>query len=211
MKKNKLNLLGILMVSLVALSSCDDPCSDVSCLNGGECLEGTCLCPDGYQGIDCGEIDSCYQVTCFNGGSCESGVCNCAAGYEGTDCSEAYNAKFSGSFLSGNDVCDSTILGQHTIVLTASTTDPSVFTIGGIFGNGVANTVNCTVSSSNTSDFTLDRQSFTDDVEGSGFEIVGSGSISADFATLTFDYQLYDMLNGGALWDNCVGNSFIRQ
>ncbi|CAG5087107.1 calcium-binding EGF-like domain-containing protein [Parvicella tangerina] len=31
-----------------------DPCDGISCLNGGYCANGTCNCPDGYSGSDCG-------------------------------------------------------------------------------------------------------------------------------------------------------------
>lgn len=27
--------------------------SDLSCMNGGVCANGTCVCPDGWQGDDC--------------------------------------------------------------------------------------------------------------------------------------------------------------
>lgn len=31
-----------------------DPCEGVNCLNGGECDEGDCYCPDWYEGSNCG-------------------------------------------------------------------------------------------------------------------------------------------------------------
>ncbi len=31
-----------------------DPCDGVTCLNGGTCDNGACLCPAGYEGLDCG-------------------------------------------------------------------------------------------------------------------------------------------------------------
>ena len=31
-----------------------DPCSETTCLNGGTCVDGTCNCPIGYTGADCG-------------------------------------------------------------------------------------------------------------------------------------------------------------
>ena len=37
------------------LSSCtSDPCEDVTCFNDGVCDDGTCLCAEWYEGIDCG-------------------------------------------------------------------------------------------------------------------------------------------------------------
>lgn len=31
-----------------------DPCKNVTCLNGGHCEDGTCVCATGYTGTDCG-------------------------------------------------------------------------------------------------------------------------------------------------------------
>ena len=43
------------LISLFAITSCaKDPCIDVTCLNGGVCDDGTCLCADWYEGEDCG-------------------------------------------------------------------------------------------------------------------------------------------------------------
>lgn len=33
-----------------------DPCTGVSCLNGGVCDDGTCKCPEGYYGVNCEKI-----------------------------------------------------------------------------------------------------------------------------------------------------------
>lgn len=37
-------------------SSCKDPCKDINC-NDGVCLEGTCLCDDGYEGVNCEKLE----------------------------------------------------------------------------------------------------------------------------------------------------------
>lgn len=54
MKNIKVSILGAFAFAMVLFAGCDDPCKDVSCLNGGTCLEGTCECPTGYEGTDCG-------------------------------------------------------------------------------------------------------------------------------------------------------------
>lgn len=48
--------LNFIMVTVALLfSSCaKDPCLDVTCLNDGQCDDGTCLCADWYEGADCG-------------------------------------------------------------------------------------------------------------------------------------------------------------
>ena len=40
------------------MSCKDDPCDDIFCYNDGYCVDGTCECPLGYTGSDCG-----FQVT----------------------------------------------------------------------------------------------------------------------------------------------------
>jgi len=67
----------------------NDPCAGVTCLNGGTCIDGSCLCPNGYTGDDCGTVvatDPCANVNCLNGGYCNNGVCVCPSGYAGADC-----------------------------------------------------------------------------------------------------------------------------
>jgi hypothetical protein len=65
----------------------DDPCEDVTCLNGGECVDGTCDCPTGYSGPTCADYDACINVTCQNNGVCVNGTCVCPTGYTGANCS----------------------------------------------------------------------------------------------------------------------------
>jgi hypothetical protein len=55
MKNTAFKFFGIAAIAVAALfSSCADPCKDVTCLNGGECVEGICACAAGYEGTDCG-------------------------------------------------------------------------------------------------------------------------------------------------------------
>ncbi len=43
-------------VLTTAFVSCEkDPCQTVTCLNGGTCVNGQCLCPEGYTGADCSQ------------------------------------------------------------------------------------------------------------------------------------------------------------
>jgi len=46
---------SIFLLSLFALCflSCSDACEDVICENEGICNDGTCECPDGYEGMTC--------------------------------------------------------------------------------------------------------------------------------------------------------------
>lgn len=51
--------LGILLS--IAFTGCKkdddpkDPCEGITCLNGGHCVNGQCLCAEGYTGADCSQ------------------------------------------------------------------------------------------------------------------------------------------------------------
>ena len=55
----RLNLLLFGLCLIGILASCekddDDPCDNVTCLNGGTCEDGNCDCLEGYTGNECGE------------------------------------------------------------------------------------------------------------------------------------------------------------
>ena len=65
---NKFPVFSILICIILFQSCGDGSCGDLKCLNGGECVEGLCYCPDGYVGEDCGifcfdEIKGTWNVT----------------------------------------------------------------------------------------------------------------------------------------------------
>jgi len=48
-----MNKVFAFLISFIFLvSACKDPCKEVNC-NFGTCLDGTCLCDDGYEGANC--------------------------------------------------------------------------------------------------------------------------------------------------------------
>lgn len=49
MKKNLLKFLGLGMLFVVFTACPDDPCKDVNCGDNGTCVEGTCVCDEGYE------------------------------------------------------------------------------------------------------------------------------------------------------------------
>lgn len=87
--KNLSFILAPFIFITLLFSACtqQDPCTDITCMNGGTCDNGTCDCPDGYSGTLCEVYDSCFTVTCLNGGTCDNGTCDCPDGYGGADCS----------------------------------------------------------------------------------------------------------------------------
>ena len=66
MKNNRFILTTLIVAALFSTAiftactknsnSNTDPCSSVVCLNGGSCSGGTCTCPTGYTGTDCGTV-----------------------------------------------------------------------------------------------------------------------------------------------------------
>lgn len=49
-------------VSIVVLPSLEYTCTLNSCKNGGSCMEGKCVCPEGYFGENCEGIFCLYIV-----------------------------------------------------------------------------------------------------------------------------------------------------
>lgn len=56
--KNSQILLILLIITFFSHGCKEDACEDVSCLNGGTCIDGQCDCPEGYSGLDCGNVET---------------------------------------------------------------------------------------------------------------------------------------------------------
>jgi hypothetical protein len=48
---------------IIFCNSCTDPCEFTECQNGGVCVEGDCVCADGFYGVDCGCPSTCGVIT----------------------------------------------------------------------------------------------------------------------------------------------------
>ena len=74
-KQNVRRFLPLVLVGMLGfLAACEkDLCKDLSCENGGSCVEGECQCPDGFNGNFCESFDlqrffGTYDITyegCF--------------------------------------------------------------------------------------------------------------------------------------------------
>lgn len=95
MKVTKSLILIAFVIIFSALPSCKkdtpsdfiDPCTSITCLNGGECVSGLCDCPSGYGGAQCETLlNPCADINCLNGGTCVNGLCDCPFPYAGETC-----------------------------------------------------------------------------------------------------------------------------
>lgn len=93
-----------------------DPCAGVICLNGGYCADGSCNCPPGYSGKDCGIM----KVDKFAGTYMVHDT-----GY------------FSWTMQSGTDPCFQSFIidRNHVSAITVNKTNPFEFTISNFFGD----------------------------------------------------------------------------
>jgi len=119
-----MKLLKLLVLSFLFIYACTDPCDDVVCQNGGTCDEGTCLCPDGYSGVNCEIFDPCFDVNCQNGGNCIDGNCICERGYIGESCELETRATFIGLW-DASWICDidPTDLNEDVLEIVISNND----------------------------------------------------------------------------------------
>lgn len=115
-------LFSILVMTLLFLVSCTDPCDSTYCVpDQGECFDGDCVClvqrdtVNGqeiltYWGGDSCNIDLCLNLPCVNG-DCVFGICECEAGFGGEDCSYLLRTPYIDSFNVVNDICSNDSLG----------------------------------------------------------------------------------------------------
>ncbi|GAB1599770.1 mannan-binding lectin serine protease 1-like [Argonauta hians] len=72
------------------------------CYNGGVCENRRCICPHGFQGVQCNYPVGCWEAPCKNGGTCrerEVGYkCLCPDAFTGYDCEKLrYEVKITGN------------------------------------------------------------------------------------------------------------------
>jgi len=98
----------VILLSLLAITSCKkDPCKKVDC-NNGTCVDGDCVCNPGFMGAACDLLDPCHNVNC-NDGTCVDGTCECDPGYSGTNCTNFDPCQSTTCGLNGvcvNGVCN---------------------------------------------------------------------------------------------------------
>jgi hypothetical protein len=64
-------------------------CDNINCGNNGKCVDGKCVCNQGYTGDSCQNksiTNKCDNINCGNNGKCVDGKCVCNQGYTGNNC-----------------------------------------------------------------------------------------------------------------------------
>lgn len=117
---------------LCSITACKDECDDIVCQNDGSCVDGTCVCPDGFSGANC-EINACSDVICENDGVCENGDCNCLDGYTGTNCEIEIRQTLLGTWT-GTQMCTGIPDANATFTLTPGATGTSIVVNNGLIG-----------------------------------------------------------------------------
>ena len=56
-------LISLFTSFILLFASCaNDPCESSLCMNGGTCLDGSCLCSDKFKGADCSEQNTPEKI-----------------------------------------------------------------------------------------------------------------------------------------------------
>jgi len=211
MKKSYLKLFAFMLMIFTVLStqSCNsDPCSDIDCGDNGVCIDGSCVCGEGWMGANCSTLaptDPCEGISCSDNGTCVNGDCICNEGWMGVDCSTPAGSPNVRDAILGtwnvSETCssDSTNVVDYISEIIVDSTDEVNFFISNIrnFGSQSGITpqdatvlARITTQNGNSFTFTFPEQAFTSYVLIDYSIIVNSGSYDADNESVTLNYTL---------------------
>ncbi len=115
------------MAMVTIFTSCGDPCDDRNCMNDSTCVDGDCICLDGYSGIDCEVENRLSFIGVWDGQTmCDNGE----PAVDGTVEITADSASADQIVISYND---GTMLNA-TVTSTNTFTIPEVTEIDPLFG-----------------------------------------------------------------------------
>lgn len=166
------------LLGLLWFAGCKNPCKDVNCQNGGQCVDGNCQCADGFYGTQCEKQGvACAGTYCLNGGTCVNNSCNCPPCYAGASC-ELNNPDHYIGFFTSQELCDG---GNYTYqVAIQSTTwdgyDVVIYNLAGISAFAGIQMDGCS--------FSIPLQPY-----GTG-NISGSGAITDDGHSINMSYNI---------------------
>lgn len=141
-------VFGICLIALMALLNSCNNCG--TCLNGGECNNGVCDCPEGYSGDHC-EIVDCTDVVCITGSlTLIDGECGCSDGSEPYDPNQPNNTALYLGTYSVSETCDSWTYDYNMDVVQGTGSNAIVLENFGDFGinvNAMVSGLNLTIPS----------------------------------------------------------------
>jgi hypothetical protein len=126
------------MVTVIACGKkSSDPCSGVTCNNGGTCSSGKCNCPSGFAGPTCDSCTTPCTGGCVNG-TCYCGGCQCKNGYTGTHCDSTWVSVFLGTAVAQSDTCGTGAnKNNFKFTSTIAQVDPTHFSVNNMFGQSI--------------------------------------------------------------------------
>lgn len=104
------NISWALLISIFIVGCNKKPCDDILCLNNGECVDGTCICPDGFSGDRCEIILSTF--------GCANTDAQITSGVAGT-LVEPNVTLTEGALVSVSPANFSSINGNYNLTITA--------------------------------------------------------------------------------------------
>jgi len=148
----KVSIYGISLLTAIAFATVmifnactNDPCKDVTCLNGGSCADGTCQCLNGFDGTDCShQIRNDYLKTGASvSESCNTGAFNYNVDIVAGSAADEFKIKNLGNYNCsyGDYYVTATISGGTTFTINSQTVCATQFSGNGSISNGVV-TVN---------------------------------------------------------------------
>lgn len=145
MKTRILQILGVAAVATMGMVSCTtDACKDVDCGAWGTCLDGVCVCDDGYEGTDCDTEERAK----FVGTYVASGTITCPVTGNGTFSAETVTVANSATSVTKITIDFAGVLLTATVNGTGVTVDQATIDgltytgSGSINGNTLSLTLN---------------------------------------------------------------------
>lgn len=79
-------------------------CQPEDCSGHGRCVEGVCVCRQGWKAPDCANL-TCQDAACGDHGICTEGGCVCDSGWRGLNCSQVCESGFYGDGCNQTCAC----------------------------------------------------------------------------------------------------------
>lgn len=96
------------IVLLIITASCAE-CWKTECSNGGECIDGECVCDDGNYHPYC-KIDTCMNDVICKNGHCEYGFCICDDYWTRQNCDSLAYSDHGGEYFGGFECNNTTVI-----------------------------------------------------------------------------------------------------